>query len=215
MLEWLSYFSHCVAKPPKRMGAGGEDGWPDGGADNRGLDGMHGMRCRHVQLMKEALSRALWLVLLVAHARALIAAWRYSPTNGFTVEVAGVCILLTAATVLFALKLGGVPWLRFRCDRRSFVAVCLILAIVHLDCFRPGTRQALVSRCVVVLAAAPLVTVVPRVARVLCAERTHGASPRRLRLSDVRRHEEARFAGFRPHCAVLASHLFMLRAPPG
>ena len=177
-------------------------------------DGMYNMPPRQVQFIKGILGRALWLVLLVAHARALITASWYCHTNGFTLEAVGGCILLTAAIVVFALKLCGASRLRFCRNRRSFVAVCLILAIIHLDCIDPGMRSTFVSKCVVAVATAPLVVVVPRLARALRTGRVREEASHKFHLPDARSHEEAWLDAFRPHCLVLASHLFRLRAPP-
>jgi hypothetical protein len=181
---------------------------------NRVSDGMHNMRPRQVQFITGILGRALWLALFVAHGRALIAAWRYCQTNGFTLEAVGGCILLTVAIAVFALKLCGAPWLRFCRSRRSIVAACLILAIIHLDCLDPGLRSTFVSKCVVVVATAPLVVAVPRLARALRSGRVREGASHKFHLPDARSHEEAWLDAFRPHCLVLASHLYRLRAPP-
>ena len=175
---------------------------------------MRGLPSRRVCLIAQALSRGFWLLLLIVHVRALIGAWRYSLTSGFTVELVGGCILLTTAILVFALNLWGVSWLRLRGDRRSLVAICLVLAIIHLDCIDPGMRTTFVSKCVIVLATAPLIAVVPRMARAVRGAFANSASYGKSRLPYGRPKEEAWLDTFHPHCWVLASSLFRLRAPP-
>jgi hypothetical protein len=164
--------------------------------------------------MREILGRALCVLLLMAHARALIAAWQYGLAGGFTAELAGVVLLLSAATVVFALKVVGVRWVRLPRDRRAFVATCLILAIIHLGCLDPEMPSAFVSKWVVVLATAPLVVAAIRIARVAGTTHQAATSSRKTHLPNARSHEEAWLDWFHPHCLLLSARLFRLRAPP-
>lgn len=175
---------------------------------------MCGVPSRRIDVIKEALSRAFCLFLLIAHARALVSAGRYALTSGLTAELAGVCMLLAVAILVFGLRFCGVPLLRLRQNRRALVAICLVLAIIHLDCLDPGLRSTFVSKCVIVLATAPLMVVLPHAVRTFRARRARAASSRRFRLPGPHSHAEAWLDAFHPHCLVLAARLFRLRAPP-
>jgi len=77
--------------------------------------------------------RGFWLLMLLAHAKAVAAAWAaFSPT-----DLAGMDLVrpigLTLASVFFVLKLFDVSWLRFRTDRRALAALGLIVALLHLQ----------------------------------------------------------------------------------
>ena len=175
---------------------------------------MHGKRESHNHPIARALNRGFWAVMLLAHAPALVSAWRYCFADGLNLELLGGCIVLTASMVFFALKLRGVAWLQFRTDRRSLTALCLVIALIHLDCFQPGLRKTVVAQCAVVLATAPVVALLPRVTRTLRARFTSDTTARKSRMPETRAHQEAWVDLFHPHCWVLVPGLFRLRAPP-
>ena len=179
-----------------------------------GHDHMHGKTSRHNHPIANALNRGFWALMLLAHAPALVSAWKFAIAEGLKADLLGGCIFLTASMIFFALKIRGVAWLRFRADRRAFVALCLVVALIHLDCFRPGLRKTVVSQCAVVLVAAPLAALLPRVNRALCARLARTTTARESRTPETRSHEEAWIDVIHPHCWVLAPGLFRLRAPP-
>ncbi len=75
--------------------------------------------------------RAFWLVMLGGHAKATLAAWVALLWGSASdpVRVVG----LSLAIAFFALKVLDVAWLRFRTDRRSLVALSLIVALLHAE----------------------------------------------------------------------------------
>lgn len=72
--------------------------------------------------------RAFWLVMLVGHAPALVAA-----VAGVAVDGAGLVrlALLAGSCVLFALKAADVAWLRLPTDRRTLTAVTAVIVLLH------------------------------------------------------------------------------------
>lgn len=83
--------------------------------------------------------RAFWALMMVAHGPALVGVWGDWWSTGASVASLGSCATLSAAMVFFALKLHRPRFLHLRGDRRSWVAVLLILALIHADCL-PGTQ---------------------------------------------------------------------------
>ena len=169
---------------------------------------------RQVDSIIGALSRTFWALMFLAHAPALVSAWRYGLADGLKVELLGGSLFLSAAMLFFALKLWGVRWLRFRTDRRSFVAICLVVALIHLDCIHPGLRNAVVSKCTVVLATTTLVLAAPRIARKVRSAFARSVPSTKPQPGNGRAHETAWLDAFRPHCWVLAFRGLQLRAPP-
>lgn len=73
--------------------------------------------------------RGFWLLMLAGHARAVVAAWIGAAEGVDPVRI----IILSLATLFFALKLADVAWLRFRTNARSIAALALIVALLHLN----------------------------------------------------------------------------------
>jgi hypothetical protein len=175
---------------------------------------MQGKVDNSADRLTEVLSRGFWLLLLILHTPALLASWRFGMIQGFNAEVLGGCVLLSLTVVFFVLKLCGLRCLRIRLDRQGWIAVCLVVALVHLDCVRPGLRSEVVSKCAVALVTVPVVVAVPRMVRGVrtalqrasTAHKSHlpGGCPTWLFWSD----------GFRPHDPVFAFLPVHLRAPP-
>lgn len=76
--------------------------------------------------------RGFWLFMLLAHARAIAAAWLTLSTDGPGTDPLRP-IALTLAGLFFVLKLIDIRWLRFRTDRRSVAALTLIVALLHVQ----------------------------------------------------------------------------------
>ena len=168
----------------------------------------------HSHPFANALNRGFWVLMLFAHAPALISAWRCCLAEGLQLDMLGGCVVLTASMVFFVLKLRDIGWLRFRTDRRSLLALGLVVALIHLDCLQPGLRTEVASKCAVVLVTTAIVVAIPRMIRLLragCAER---GTTRRCRLSDGRFLDKTWLDTSQPRCWVLARNLFRLRAPP-
>ncbi len=117
----------------------------------------HGDRLNHWRLF--------WAVMLIGHTPGWLAV-----TAAFAGEVVDALhalrwLVLTLSQVLFAAKLVNPNWLRVHCDRRSWVALTLVLVLLHGDVLRRVcTHESLeAAPAVPVLAAATvLVGVLPR-----------------------------------------------------
>ncbi len=159
-------------------------------------------------------SRLFWGLMILAHAPGLIAAGRAGLMNGFGVELLSGSVLLVASMVFFVLKIRGVPWLRLQTNRRSVIAVCLVVMLIHLECIRPGLRGELLSQCTVVLVTTSLVFAVPRGVRRVRSSLASRHSSSSLRSFDDRPTGVIWLDSYRPRCWVLVLSLLRLRAPP-
>ena len=68
--------------------------------------------------------------MIIGHSKAAAVAWFGLLTGSADSDFVRVASL-TGAGLFFVLKLLNVRWLRFRTDRRSLIALCLVLALVH------------------------------------------------------------------------------------
>ncbi len=155
-----------------------------------------------------------WLLMLAGHTPALVGAWRSFVVNGLAVERLGGCVLLTLTMVFFALKARDIALLRFRSDRRSWVAIVMVVALLHLDVVRTGDDPTLVPQYTTLIATTWL-------AVKICLVRRHlrpvlmSATSTPVHLSSLMRSADTAWLdAFRPRCWVLAFRLFLLRAPP-
>ncbi|MFQ5590501.1 MAG: hypothetical protein ACE5HE_04985 [Phycisphaerae bacterium] len=160
------------------------------------------------------MSRCFWLLMGIGHTPAFIKAWDTFISSGMRIELAGGCMLLTASMILFALKTCDVACLRFRVDRRRFIAMVLAVGLIHFDCLVPTLDSAVVANGVAV------VVTTSAMAEAFLSVRGRSRPTRRHVVSRVPLTLARRFAGnnllddARPHCWVLALTLFILRAPP-
>jgi hypothetical protein len=77
------------------------------------------------------LGRLFWVSLLLIHASAFAKLLRAAcGSQALEAEIIG-CVWLTVAMAFFVLKAFGVPWLRFRTDRRSQVAILTAILLIH------------------------------------------------------------------------------------
>ena len=158
--------------------------------------------------------RIIWLAVALAHAPGLMAAWGHWLGGCFDPAELGGCITLSLAMVFFALKIVDVSWLRLRTDRRSLVAMGLILALLHIDVIKPNVPLTNIPEYTTLMAttllAAGLAREGRRQARVVRrASVSVGSTIPLLRSNDT-----VWFDVFRPRCWVLACRLYLLRAPP-
>jgi hypothetical protein len=153
------------------------------------------------------LRRAFWLLMLLAHAPALLGAWRESGRfAGF--------IVLALSIAFFALKIRDVAWLRFRADRRSWMSICVLVALLHANVLQSENHPIALSEYTALAATTWLVVRVPAVRRALLRISTRvSATGRRLACGPVTG-ATIWLDVFRPHCWVLAFRCFGLRAPP-
>ncbi len=152
--------------------------------------------------------------MLAAHAPAVVGAWRSVVGSEFEVERLGGCIALTLSMLFFALKVRDVAFLRLRTDRRSLAALCIIVALLHVNVVRPHGDPTMVPQCAVLVATTWLVGHLPMTRRALRVLRTRIAKTPGHRPPVTPLTDTVRLDMFRPHCRVLAFRLFCLRAPP-
>ena len=160
------------------------------------------------------LSRGFWLLMGAVHAYALWASWRSFLSSAPDGAGLDGCLTLTLSMVFFALKVGGASFLEFRGGRRAWVAICLLVAVVHIDCVDPSLTGALSDDATDLLATTMLIGGLTR-----APETTRNALDRVVSLYPPwgltdRSGEVVWLDTYRPRCLVLASHLFLLRAPP-
>ncbi len=168
----------------------------------------------YARLQAVPLRRAFWLLMGLAHAPALISAWRSLVAGGFAAESFGGCVLLTLSMLFFALKLRDVPYLRFRTDRRSCVALCIVVALLHTDAIVSDDNPTVIPECTALVVTTWLSTQLPLTRRMSALLPT--------RVVSVLGHGDpvtsatgtVWLGASRPHCWVLGLHVFSLRAPP-
>ncbi len=174
---------------------------------------------RHIHLSPALLRRLLWVVVGLGHLPGLLDAWGKlifgNAAAGGLDSVALVRFLGLAITLVFvALKVRDVACLRLCPGRRTVIAACLVVALLHVDLMRPASESSVIPD-IAVLAATVWIVVGPARIRhrlVACFSRVHTK-----KIDCVRAN---RFVGTewldaaRPHCWLLARSLFLLRAPP-
>ncbi len=160
------------------------------------------------------LRRLFWLIMVVGHAHGLVGAWRSSVASGFDLEPLGGCILLLLSMLFFVLKLGDVAFLRFRADRRSFVAFCVVVAFLHLGVLRPGDDPTLIPEYTALAATTWLASGLLLRSRTPRESLARTETPGRHGPSMGPRGRTIWLDAFRPHCWILAFRVFNLRAPP-
>lgn len=77
------------------------------------------------------LRRTFWLLMCAAHAPALAAAWGALLSGGATRPDGVRLIGLSLSAVFFGLKLFDVAWLRIRTGRAGWIALAVIVALIH------------------------------------------------------------------------------------
>ncbi|MBU0717389.1 MAG: hypothetical protein KJ749_04000 [Planctomycetes bacterium] len=164
--------------------------------------------------MGPTLRRGFWLLMGVMHAFALFAAWRsFFEGSGETSRLIG-CFTLSLSMLFFVLKVYDVSFLRMRPTKGAWVAACLLVAWIHLDCVNPDVAASLSGNGTDLLATTVLLgglTRVPEAARAMIKRRVSAAV-----LGNPNGHSRGtvRLDDSKPCCWVLASRLYLLRAPP-
>jgi hypothetical protein len=77
------------------------------------------------------LGRIFWVSMLAVHVPACVRVWQRILEPHSTATQLGAGVWLAAAIVFFALKLIGLPSLRFATDRRSLCAIALAILLIH------------------------------------------------------------------------------------
>ena len=159
-------------------------------------------------------SRSFWLLMGAMHASALLASWQSCLDSGLIASELLGCIGLTATMLFFVAKFFGVRFLPVSPGKRQVVAICLIVALLHVGCFdsEPGTTFA--AECATVLMTATLICGLAQASKVLAATLSRRGVSHKSYRPGLRFDRTACHDGFRPHCWVLAYRLFGLRAPP-
>ena len=159
------------------------------------------------------LGRIVWVLMALSHAPALVSSLG-SLTSDVDFGRLGGCIALSLAMAFFALKILDVRWLRFRMNRRAWVATVLAVALVHIGLVSPENGPAFPAEYAQVVAIALLASCVVPV------RRRHGRGAYRpgsqLNGSALlpRSSDTVWFDLFRPHCWLLGARLCSLRGPP-
>ena len=166
-----------------------------------------------VDLRASVLRRGLWALMGACHLPGLVGSWGALLGDGLSFDRLRGCALLSAATVFFVLTVCDVACLRCHTDRRSTVAIVLAVAFLHLSVVAPGALISILPAYETVVATALLLGGMVRVRRAVIRA-TQAVTVRHRAATTVALNETAWCDPFRPHCWVLASHLFALRAPP-
>ncbi len=163
---------------------------------------------------RQMLIRGFWLIMLVSHAPAMSAAWRGLAENSFQAgRVAGL-VLLVAAMLFFLAKLLGVAFLRIHLDRRSIVALCVAVALIHGGCLDVELRPELLTDFATNLVTASAIFAVCLVIRRLRKQQLEDALTRRVLPARGGSRGAVWLDESRPRCWVPVSHSLHLRAPP-
>lgn len=168
----------------------------------------------HIRIRTTDLRSAFWLLMMAAHAPGLIAAWRALLTTGSPADHLRACLFLSISMVFFVLKLRDVRWLRIRADRHSWVAMGMIIALLHTNAIQRHGDDSSTTPYVAVIATTWLaghMPVIRRTLRRLMSRSSTGLTG----LQPVAGPGETIWTeSFHPRCWVLALRGLRLRAPP-
>jgi hypothetical protein len=179
-----------------------------------GRDLMCGNPFRRFGFASRTAGRVFWASMVIVHAPILITSWRSFLTNDWNAGRLATCLALTISLIFFVLKFQEASFLRFRANPRSWVAVLLVLSLMHADMLSHDGAALMVPGCTTVVAATLLAEKLFRKNRRRVSSSLYAGSTLRGRSPAVRSHEVVWCDEFRPHCWVLSSRLYSLRAPP-
>ena len=158
--------------------------------------------------------RLLWLVMALAHAPALLGAWQALASEGVAFEPVARCAGLTLAVLFFALKTNDSAFFPLPTDRRSIVAICMVVGLMHVDVVRPVHDPTLVADTAALVAATGLAVSLRPVRRALREALRMARSPFECRQLGTHYTDGNCVDDARPHDWLLVLGLFSLRAPP-
>lgn len=183
-------------------------------AAGRGSETMSWNPPGRIGSIAPVLKRCLWLGMMAAHGPALVGAWRSFIADGLATEHLGGCLGLSLAMLFFALKLCGVAQLRSPVNRRAWIALTLIVALIHIDCIQPGVNEAGSRRWAVVAAVSILLADPTRIARALTAllAKLRSIGNETPMVCRAGRNHWLNF--FIPHCRILLLNSGIPRSPP-
>ncbi|MCO6435694.1 MAG: hypothetical protein J5J06_01235 [Phycisphaerae bacterium] len=159
--------------------------------------------------------RVFWGAMILAHAEALVSVWRGLIESGPTTSTIGGCVAVSLSVLFFAIKLSHPDWLHIRGDRRGWVAVFLVLSLIHAHCL-PTSADAppeMTAFAVLTASAVGGTLLVLELAKRSSKGRRGLDVPSSL-LAPCVDWVRNRLLDDRPTCRVLALHAFSLRAPP-
>lgn len=169
---------------------------------------------RDLRSQGELLRRGLWLLMVAAHAPACWGAWRSLLAAGSDGSRLGACLALTLAIAFFALKVLDVAWLRFRTDRRSVVALLVIVAVLHVDLIRSDNAPPLLAESTALVATTWLLSLAEPIRRLIKVAIVTAAATLRHTLTLSRSNDAVWLDAFHPRCWLLILRPHLLRAPP-
>lgn len=150
----------------------------------------------------------------LAHAPALLGAWQALFSDGFAFEPVGRCAGLTLVVLFFVLKINDPAFFPLPTDRRSIVAICMVVGLLHVDVVRPVHDPTLVADTAALVAATCLVASLRPVRRALGEALGAATSPFKCRQLVTHSTDGICVDDVRPHDWLLVVGLFSLRAPP-
>lgn len=152
--------------------------------------------------------------MVLGHTPAVVGAWKECLASGFTPDRVGTCLFLVLSLIFFGLKFGDARCLRIRLNGRSWVAVCIIVALLHINVINPSHEPSGVPQYIAVLVTTCIVSQIPFVRRALVALATRMSLRLHCTLPAGRAAGTVWLDTHRPNCWVLAFRIFCLRAPP-
>ena len=112
---------------------------------------------RYFRGMKAALPRLGWSLLLAVHVPAFLTVWSSIVLGPLDPTRLSSGLALTLTMALFILKIRGVGFLRLRKRQHSFVAFCILTAIVHHGAIAPNADNTTLLKATAVVATAVMV----------------------------------------------------------
>lgn len=153
-------------------------------------------------------------MMALSHAPALMGAWQALLADGVAFEPLGRCVGLSLAVLFFVLKAHASAFLPLPTDRRSIVAICMVVGLLHVDVVRPVHDPTLVADTAALVAATCLVASLRPVRRALGEALGAAMSPFKCRQLVTHSTGGVCVDDVRPHSWLLFVGLFSLRAPP-
>lgn len=158
--------------------------------------------------------RAFWLVMGLMHLPALAGSLCSLLNDGFPIERLGGCLALSLTTLLFALKVWDVSWLRWRAGLQSCVALVVVVAVLHVDALRPVDDPTFIPEYAALVASTVALAALRPVRSRLTIAIRRTFTPVTTIASNFRSNSTLWINSSRPHCWMPALPSFALRAPP-
>jgi hypothetical protein len=152
--------------------------------------------------------------MVLAHTPAVIGSWKVCFISGFSPSRIGTCLFLSFSIVFFVLKFFDARCLHFRFNRQSWVAVCLIVALLHTHALYERNEPSGLTPYVAVWVTTYIVGQIPLVRRVLVELATRMSLRLRGTLTPGHATGTVWLDTTCPNCWVLTFRIFGLRAPP-